>query len=365
MRQGDKMKVPKPRKLPSGSWNITLRLGGQNISITANTEKQCTQRAQLIKAEYLSGRKIERNTQAENKTLGKLMDEYIADRAKVLSPSTINGYQCIRRTRFQTYIDKPFSSIGNWQRLINAEVADGVSGKTIKNSWGLLSACIAYSGLPVPDVKLPSVVQSSRPWLDAEQIRTFVKAVHGHPVEIPALLALHSLRRSEILGLTWDKIDLQSNTIRIEGSAVLNEENKLVSKETNKTKKSRRTIPIMIPELKDALLAVPEKKRVGKVYRKSPTLIWEQVNHVCEKNGLPQVGVHGLRHSFASLALSAEVGMTEREVMEIGGWESQQVVHGIYEHLSQRDRLKAENKLSAFFKKTCTDSCTDSKKFNE
>ena len=68
-----------------------------------------------------------------------------------------------------------------------------------------------------------------------------------------------------------------------------------------------------------------------------------------EKNGLPPVGVHGLRHSFCSVALSTDVGMTEREVMEIGGWEDYQTVHKIYEHLSDKHRQEAAKKFSAFF----------------
>ena len=63
-----------------------------------------------------------------------------------------------------------------------------------------------------------------------------------------------------------------------------------------------------------------------------------------------EIGVHGLRHSFASLAFSSEVGLTEREVMEIGGWADSQTVHRIYEHLARKNRLKASNKMADFFK---------------
>jgi integrase len=256
----------------------------------------------------------------------------------------------IRKSRFPKFMDKKISDIENWQSVINTEIENGISAKTIRNSWGLIGSALSYVGQPVPQVQLPAMIPATRTYLDNDQVKIFVAAIHGHPCEIPALLALHSLRRSEILGLTWDKIDLQSNTIRIEGSAVIGPDGKLTYKQTNKTRKSRRVIPIMIPALHDALDAVPEKDRVGLVYQKSPNLIWEQVNYICRKNGLPEPGVHGLRHSFATIAFSSDVGMTEREVMEIGGWESQQVVHGIYEHLSAQSRLKAENKFASFFK---------------
>lgn len=353
------MKVPEPRLLPSGSYYIQLRLGGKSIPITKDTYTECKTEAEFVKAQYR--RNTQRDKQIQKKaqkasgekkspTIGEIIDKFIKSREKVLSPATINGYKSIRKNRFKDYIDRKPSSIKNWQDVIDAEIEEGVSAKTLKNSWALLCSAFEYSHLPVPQVKLLPVQQSTRPWLDTDQIKVFVKAVHGHPCEIPALLALHSLRRSEILGLTWDKIDLKKNLIHVEGSAVIGAGNKLVYKETNKTKKSRRTIPIMIPELRQALNAVPEKQRVGKIYTKSPTLIWEQVNNICEKNGLPQVGVHGLRHSFCSAAFSAEVGMTEKEVMEIGGWEDFQTMHKVYEHLSDKNRKEAEKKFANFFK---------------
>ena len=341
------MKIPEPKKLPSGNYNIYMRLGGEPCSITRATAAECKVEAQLIKSEYFAGRRKRR----VNAPLGDVVDKFINARSKVLSPSTINGYKCIRKTRFQNYMDVSVSDIKSWQAVINDEIEAGVSPKTLKNAWALVCSALKYAGSDVPDVKLPQIVQSTRPWLDSKQVKTFVSAIHGHPCEIPALLALHSLRRSEILGLTWDKIDLNAGTIRVEGSAVIGDGNKLVYKNTNKTKRSRRIVPIMIPELKTALESVPVDKRTGLLYDKNPNLIWEQVNRICEKNGLPKPGVHGLRHSFASIAFSADVGLTEREVMEIGGWEDFQTVHKIYEHLSDKNRQEAAKKFSAFFSK--------------
>ena len=51
------MVVPKPRKLSSGNWYIYMRLGGEGISVTETTEKKCIKAAQLIKAEYLAGKR--------------------------------------------------------------------------------------------------------------------------------------------------------------------------------------------------------------------------------------------------------------------------------------------------------------------
>jgi hypothetical protein len=99
------MKVPKARKLPSGSWFIQLRLGGESISVTALTEKECTKQAQYIKAEYVAGkREYAENEAVTLPTLTKAIDQYIEDRANTLSPLTVRGYRIIQKNRFQDYM---------------------------------------------------------------------------------------------------------------------------------------------------------------------------------------------------------------------------------------------------------------------
>lgn len=46
------MKVPKARKLPSGSWTIQMRLGGRSVSVTRFSERACILEAERIKAAY-------------------------------------------------------------------------------------------------------------------------------------------------------------------------------------------------------------------------------------------------------------------------------------------------------------------------
>ena len=69
---------------------------------------------------------------------------------------------------------------------------------------------------------------------------------------------------------------------------------------------------------------------------------------ICRENNLPNVGIHGLRHSFASLAYHLQI--PEKIAMEIGGWSDYQTMRKIYTHLSSIDRKKAENKMAEFYK---------------
>jgi len=343
------MKIPEPIKLPSGSWFVRMRLGGVSVPVTAPTAKEAKRQAALIKAEYLAGKRVVKK--ADERTMDQILKSYINERRQVLSPSTVRGYESVRKTRFKNYMKLPVGSVKNWQQVIDDEVAAGISAKTITNSWRLCVSAFNAAGVHVPQVTLPQIVEKERPWLDAQQIPVFLRAVKGTDCELVALLGLHSLRRSEIFALTWDKVDLKAGDmgqISVEGSMVRHEGKGFVYKETNKTRNSRRVVPIMIPRLNEILAAVPEKEKTGAVIVASSNKWWDRINAVCEENGLPKIGVHGLRHSFASLA--HHLSLPEEDAMLIGGWEDPGTMHRIYTHIAAAERLKAENKMAAFYK---------------
>lgn len=342
------MKVPKPRKLPSGSWFIQLRLGGESIPVTADTEKECIKQAEFIKAEYRAGKRTEKKEKPTDITLTKAIDAYIESRKNILSPSTIRGYKTIQRTRFQAYMDTKLSAMDSkaWAAACNLE-AKTCSAKTLSNSWRFIASVIKHATQgAAPEVQLPQVIPNEMPFLEPEEIKKFIKAIEGTKVEIPALLALSSLRRSEICALTWENVDLKKKQIHVKGAAVYDENQNLIQKKANKNRSSTRTVPILIDELYAAL--EKERQPSGLVVAARPNTLWTQVNRVCKRNGLTPVGVHGLRHSFASLAY--HLGIPEKITMEIGGWADSQTMRNIYTHVAKSDRQKYTETLTNFFK---------------
>lgn len=341
------MKIPEPKKLKSGTWFIQLRLtasDGKRVSVpvSAATKKECIRAAELIKAEHRSGRKVVQR--ADDRTLGEVIDEYIALRRPVVSPSTIRGYCTIRRCRFAGCIDSAVSSI-DWQEAINLE-ASLCSAKTLKNAWGLVSSSLKRTGMNVPDVRLPQIARPEISWIPPEKIHDFLAAIEGESCEVGALLALHSLRRSELFALTWDSVDLQRGIIKVAGAVVPDEHHQFVHKQTNKTVSSRRNIKIMIPRLW-ALLR--EAYTQGKpVMSGSLNTLTHRIARCCEAHGLPRVTTHGLRHSFASLGCA--LGIPEAEIASTGGWSDISTVHKIYEHYSEYQHLQAASKMEDFFK---------------
>ena len=334
------MKVPKARKLPSGNWLIQLRLGGESVTVTKPSEKEAIRAAELLKAEYRNGKQL--STDKSTLSLRSGIDEYINRRSNVLSPSTIRGYRIIQNTRFQSVMDRPMVSIQNWQGVVNAEAAT-CSAKTLKNAYLFIRSVLLESGIDHTPARLPQVVRADRPFLDPEQIPIFLDVIKGRTCEMAALLALHGLRRSELLALDRSCIDLDRGIIKVKGALVRDESGNMVLKKTNKNTSSARTVPIMIPRLAELVEAAPS----GRLVHTLPNNLLRSINRACRAADLPEVGVHGLRHSFASL--SYHLGLSERESMELGGWSDINTMHKIYTHISERDKNKAANKMASFY----------------
>lgn len=329
------VKVPSPRKLPSGTFFAQMTVGGQRVSISAPSEEEYFAKARAAKLGLLEMKKA-----APRITVGAAIDEYIKNNSRVLSPSTIKAYKSYRKNRFQSIMEKDISSV-NWQKAVNDECKD-VGAKTIANAWRLITVSLAAKGASVPVVALPKIARVNRPWLDYEQITAFLAAVEGQDCEIAALLALHGLRRSELLHLTADDVDLDKGLIFVRGASVYDENGNFVSKDTNKNASSTRTVHIVIPRLKAILMG-----KTGVLVSTRPNTSYKQINRVCAAAGLPCVGVHGLRHSFASLAY--HLGWSEASTMREGGWSNNKTVHDVYTHLSALDFNEDIKKMEAFY----------------
>ena len=190
------MKIPKINKLPSGNYNVILRLGDECISITRTTAAECRQEAQTVKAEYLAGKRQRISADAKKMTLREVQERYVEKYKTALSPSTVRSYTIYYKKRFPDYQNKKLPDI-TWQEMINKELVD-VSQKTVKNAWSLVNAALKDVKYPVPEVKLAAVPVSEIAFLQPEEIIPFCEAVKGRTYEIPCLLMLHGLRLSEI-----------------------------------------------------------------------------------------------------------------------------------------------------------------------
>lgn len=346
------MKIPKARKLPSGSWFIQMRLGGESISVTDIDKKKCEREAMHLKAEYLAGKRTVKQAEPETPvlTLAAAIEEYCKSKSNVLSPATIRGYQNIRKNQLKSIMQSNVFELANyseedWQKIVNEESGKH-SPKTVKNSVSFARTIIQKkTKTVVPGVTLPAPISANTSFLYADEIPIFVDAVKNTRIAVPALLALSSMRLSEIQALRWENIPENPNFIRTKGAVVPNEKNEMVYKQQNKNTTSARDVPILIPELKEAIQR--DRKPSGPVMDFSRAYFLKHVHSICRENKITDVTIHGLRHSFASLAYHLQV--PEKIAMDIGGWADSATMHKIYTHIAKKDINRYKTEIASFY----------------
>lgn len=344
MKKKTQIKVPTARQLPSGNWFVQLRIDGKSISITEPTERAAVAKAMAIKDGIVQAK----NVPMGEKTLTQAIDLWIKDNEYRLSPSTIRGYVTCRDNGFKALMPMKCEKITDKviATAINNECRN-YSAKTVVNRWRFISQVLEWATGHRFEPSLPQVVVEPSEFLDQEELNTFLEAIKGTKVEITALLAISSLRRSEMAALDWDRgdIDLKNRWIHVRGAVVPDKDHKMVAKKTNKNSTSRRDVP-MIDPLYEALSAVESK--TGRVVPEHPATMLTRINKACRDAGVPEVGCHGLRHSFASLCHILNVPAAV--AMEIGGWADRATMDRIYTHVSKRTKNSYENTFTDYFK---------------
>lgn len=194
------------------------------------------------------------------------------------------------------------------RRVLRAALEDAVDEGLIRRN--------PAARVPVPK----KVVKGERfravdAWDDA-QIQSFLAALEGHRWEGPIRLStLYGLRRSELLALKWDDIDVEARTVRID-EALIEVEGRPVFTE-GKNERSRRTFGVdsgtaarlevhRLRQLEERLLAGPDWLDQDMVLstqsgnRVSPGNFDQTLERLVKKAGVPRLTSHGLRHTAAT-----------------------------------------------------------------
>lgn len=330
----------KPKKLPSGSWRVQMQINGKKHSVTRKTKQECIDAVILLQVSQLHGSEDDKKIAYDKVTLRQCVKDYINKRVNVLSPSTLRGYDSIEQNRFKDYMDLPLSKINDWQKVINDEAAV-VSAKSVHNGWGLVCPAINEYGIYPKRVVLPQIAKKDTDIIEYDKMQEFIDSIKDDKNELAILLALHGLRRSEIFAL--DKSDVTGGVIHVRGAVVMGRDGEFIAKETNKNQSSRRDVPILIDRVKALVKKAPD----GKLCPADNHAAYNAVKEHCRKCGLPDVSLHGLRHSFASLCYHLK--LSEKETMQLGGWNDYNTMRKIYTHLAQKDESEATDKLKNFF----------------
>lgn len=340
-----KLSKPSPVELPSGKWRCQVMINGRRVSIVEDDPKTAHTKAVAMREGYLEVSNI------ETATLGVAAAQYIKDRENILSPPTIKGYKIIVDRHCLELQKKKVKDIREMD--LQAEIGKlsaTLSVKSVKNIIGFyISVITMYKPINQKRLNYGQRQKVEHAYLEEDEIVKIISAAVGDWMEVPILLALWlGMRRSEICGLAWESVDFQKKKISITQTKLVNSDGDYEIVSRTKTRGSRRTIDC--PDyilLKLEALQPDEAKRTGPIFKMYPNAIYRGLKRVSEKAGVKFVGVHGLRHTNATVM--ASLGLVDKAIMARGGWSSDRVLKDVYEHLFSRDKSDADQALNEYF----------------
>jgi integrase len=192
------------------------------------------------------------------------------------------------------------------------------------------------------------------------QLRTFLASVNGDRLSAMwTLFATTGLRRGEVAGLRWSDIDIDAARLSVNRSRVV--VNHMVIETTPKSKRTRQLAldPGTLAALRahrsrqaqERLAWGPGYEAIDLVFTWEngtplhPSIISRTFARHAAAAGLPEIRLHDLRHSYASAALSAGVGL--KVMQERLGHSSVSITGDIYSHVSREVDQAAANKVAS------------------
>ena len=316
-------------------------------------------------------------TVCNNVLFGDYMIEWLKNREGEIETSTYQGYWHIINHHIAPYFnqrkitlqDLTASDIQKYYRKLSD---DGLSANTIRRHHANIRKAINDAmknnivACNIADrVTLPKANYKRIHYYSEEMIEKLLELVKGKEIEACVYLGVFcGLRRSEVCGLRWKDIDFDNNTITI--CNTITRGNTLIEKERTKTLSSYRTMP-MENELKEFMLNLKETQKQDKelfgseyidngyvcVWQDGHSLLPEYVSHkfkeIIQKNNMPDITFHGLRHTCATLLLSK--GYDIKLIQEYLGHSSVVTTGNIYAHVQFSSKVEMGASLASIISK--------------
>lgn len=283
------------------------------------------------------------------KTFEEVADEWWAIHESTLGPITAKGYvPAINRAKntfrcpvcdiYPTDINRYILSLANLQ----------YARKTVSNHLMVVNQIMKFAVQngyiqtnPAREIEIPKwLTKTQRRMPSSEEIQ-IVKQTTAEPMGLFAYWIMYTgCRRSELLALTWDDVDLNNRTITINKSRYqLN--NKVYVKEP-KTESGNRVLPIL-----DKLLEVIPDKRIGLVFPYNGEMWTErrfelEWNKYRKKYGI-KCTPHAFRHCYATMLFEANINV--KDAQELLGHAQASTTQDIYTHIRETQKSKVRESL--------------------
>ncbi|MDD1403573.1 site-specific integrase [Ligilactobacillus salivarius] len=315
----------------------------------------------------------------ENITFGKVYERWIANYKLTVKESTFHVVELRYKSKILPILgDKKINQITTieCQDLINYWYS--IPLKYYKILFNSVTRVFKYAKQlkiitddPTSSVIIPKAsrqfdtLEHSRNYYTRDELRKFLEYAEKHEkykfYVLFRLLAFSGMRKNEALALTWNDIDFDKSQITINKTLISTPK---VEVSTPKTKNSNRIIFIdkkTLSILREWRLR-QKKELLQKGFNAlssnqlifsnkdngyiTPTAIINPMNRIIKGSNLPHITVHGLRHTYATLA--AQGGMSVKQLQTQLGHSKVEITLDVYTSITDEQRKENASQYTSF-----------------
>ncbi|MEM8534396.1 MAG: site-specific integrase [Chloroflexota bacterium] len=363
----------------SGIWHAQITIGWRVKRKRAKSQRQAREKLQILQSERDHGIKL---TVAQL-TVGDWCKMWLDVHATHLKLNIREEYERIIKRYIlsaplskRRLADLTATEVQRWVNDLtkhrSKRTGEYLAAQTVRNAYARLNKALSVatkhkyiSENVAASVELPSVQREKIRPLTFEQTKRLLNEVRDHRWAALCHLAVNlGLRAAELLGLTWDDINLETRELQVHRQLKriqTNDQVKAFVLHTTKTQSSSRTLI-----LSDDILKLLQEHRANQDAERHSSSEWKDtmnlvfvsqtgapIHYSClrahfkrllSQADLPDIRFHELRHTAATLMLADNVPLVT--VSKILGHSSPSITATIYAHALDTSIAKAIAGLS-------------------
>ena len=362
---------------------ITVEVNGvrKQVSVYDKSQRVVVEKMQELR------KKRDDNYYIENKNI--TLEEWLKEWMRVykkpyISPRTYQGYVEKSKTILEHLGNMQLQKIELYhlQKFISDLQNVGKSPKSLRHYYSILKMCFDDAIMcrhislnPTRNLKLPSMRRKELNIMTKEEQLVFEGFMKKYRMGTAYIVLVNTgLRAGELSGLTWKDVDFENKALYVRRGmqkiTTYDDEFNKVKRERKvtdvKTENSYRVVPMLdkvvkiLQEYKKKIQAEQEElAELGEGFKEDDFIFKTKYNHpitseylrktcqgICKSNNFRKVGIHELRHTFATRSI--EAGIDLRVLQEILGHASYSTTADIYVHILGQVKLNQMNRLEAY-----------------
>ena len=362
---------------------ITVEVNGvrKQVSVYDKSQRVVVEKMQELR------KKRDDNYYIENKNI--TLEEWLKEWMRVykkpyISPRTYQGYVEKSKTILEHLGNMQLQKIELYhlQKFISDLQNVGKSPKSLRHYYSILKMCFDDAIMcrhislnPTRNLKLPSMRRKELNIMTKEEQLVFEGFMKKYRMGTAYIVLVNTgLRAGELSGLTWKDVDFENKALYVRRGmqkiTTYDDEFNKVKRERKvtdvKTENSYRVVPMLdkvvriLQEYKKKVQTEQEElAELGEGFKEDDFIFKTKYNHpitseylrktcqgICKSNNFRKVGIHELRHTFATRSI--EAGIDLRVLQEILGHASYSTTADIYVHILGQVKLSQMNRLEDY-----------------